>query len=181
MVWLRKYIRKILREELEGYDEFIKTKAVPNKHIKTLESIQENKTIDDMIDLVTYKVNGEEGIPVKIERVIRKYGDGQTYIGKTCNPNGRMTGDYSLSESVDSSGETPEDYDAEPHDKSHDKNGYGKMFILFESDGLDEILDFEKKYVDFFKGRIRNRVAGGGGRHGDAPYYLYIIVQDEAL
>ena len=92
-----------------------------------------------------------------------------------------MTGNYSLSESIDSSGENPEDYDAEPHDKPHIENDYGKMFILFESDELSQILDFEREYIDIFKDRTRNQALGGGGRHGDAPYFLYIIVQNSVL
>ena len=139
---------------------------------------------EDMIDWKTQLVENQTAtkhieIVQRINQLINKYGPTNVYIGKTCNPLGRMTGDYNISESTEE--ELPENFEAAPHDVPHLENEYGKMFIIYETSELKEILKLEKDLIREFENRTRNGAKGGEGGTGSPPWYIYLVVQESAL
>lgn len=150
------------------------------------DNVNGEKNEEDIIEtekhFIPHTATHTVDIRMKIKNLINLYGEDKIYIGKTCNPFGRMTGNYRLSESVDESSENPEDYDTEPpHNVPHDQSGYGKMFIIYETENPHKINELEKQLIVEFNEKTRNRVGGGGGRPGHAPYYIYVVVQEDVL
>lgn len=117
-------------------------------------------------------------INISIRTIIDFYGQKSVYLGKTCDPYGRMKGKYNINES-----EIFKDFEDEisPHNVPHIENGYTLMFILYESDNPMEIKNLEKRKIKLFKNEIRNQNKGGGGKNGSPPYFLYAVVHGEAV
>jgi hypothetical protein len=72
-------------------------------------------------------------------------------IGITNNPRGRFSNGYA--------------------------RDYHEMIVLYRSASLDSVSQVERDLIEHNAEITRNRIAGGGGDYGGAPYYLYLVVR----
>jgi len=54
---------------------------------------------------------------------------------------------------------------------------WNKMTVKYKTTSLNYIKQLEKILVDYHWDYIKNKVGGGGGIHGEGPYYLYILIK----
>lgn len=76
---------------------------------------------------------------------------GRFKIGITNNPSGRFSSGYAR------------DFD--------------EMIVLYRSPSLDSVSQVECELIEHNEEITTNRIAGGGGNYGEAPYYLYLVVR----
>ncbi len=56
---------------------------------------------------------------------------------------------------------------------------YDEMVVLYKSSSIDSVSEVERDLIEHNKDITQNRIAGGGGNYGEAPYYLYIVLKDK--
>lgn len=54
---------------------------------------------------------------------------------------------------------------------------YDEMIVLYQSVSLDSVSQVECDLIEHNAEITRNRIAGGGGNYGEAPYYLYLVIR----
>ena len=74
-------------------------------------------------------------------------------IGISCDPEGRWENAY--------------------------KNYYDEMIVLYKSQSIESVSQVERDLVAHNKHFTENRIAGGGGGIGTAPFYLYLVLADK--
>lgn len=74
-------------------------------------------------------------------------------IGITCNPKTRMN----------------------QHQRSNPK--WRKMVVKYETTSVKFINEMEKILINYHREFVINQVNGGGGRNGNPPYYLYVLLE----
>lgn len=74
-------------------------------------------------------------------------------IGITCNPKRRMN----------------------QHQRNNSK--WLKMVVKYETTSVRFINDMERILIDYHWEFIVNEAKGGGGRNGNPPYYLYVLLE----
>ena len=52
---------------------------------------------------------------------------------------------------------------------------YDRMIVLYKTGSDKNVRDFEKRLTDYYGGISDNERAGGGGRLGAPPFYLYVV------
>ncbi len=54
---------------------------------------------------------------------------------------------------------------------------YDEMIVLYETSSLNHVRNMETILCERFLGMSDNINAGGGGRTGQGPFYLYLVAQ----
>ncbi len=56
---------------------------------------------------------------------------------------------------------------------------YHEMIVVYRSDRRDHVESLERYFIDYFweEKSLANERAGGAGRKGPPPYFLYIVVR----
>lgn len=57
------------------------------------------------------------------------------------------------------------------------KYNYDQMIVVYRSDSYDNVCELERELVEHNKGLADNLIAGGGGRRGDPPYFMYVVIK----
>lgn len=58
---------------------------------------------------------------------------------------------------------------------------YDEMIVLYRSSSLAFVSQAECDLIEHNAALTANRIAGGGGNYGRAPYYLYIVIRKAGL
>ncbi len=61
------------------------------------------------------------------------------------------------------------------HQRSNPK--WTKMVVKYETTSVRFINEMEKILIDYHWEFIVNEAKGGGGRNGNPPYYLYVLLE----
>ena len=141
----------------------------------------------EYIDDTTYFVPNDDKtlmaeLAIRINKIIELAGHEMVYIGKTSDPYKRMTGkNMAINESFTEMGLTLDEKDHIPsHNVPHIKNKYKKMYVLTKVQSLSGVNKLEIGLIEQFWDRNRNKTKGGEGAKGGAPYYVYVVVHEDA-
>ena len=53
---------------------------------------------------------------------------------------------------------------------------YDEMVVLYESSSEDNVREMERHLVDYYRDDSDAERGGGGGRLGQPPYFLYVVL-----
>lgn len=54
---------------------------------------------------------------------------------------------------------------------------YSEMIVLYETTSRQNAANLERALIDYnwYRAELRNQIGGGGGRHGEGWYFLYMV------
>jgi len=61
-------------------------------------------------------------------------------------------------------------------DEEH-KYNYDEMAVVYRSDSYDNVCDLERELIEHNSGLADNMIGGGGGRKGEPPHYMYVVIK----
>ena len=118
-----------------------------------------------------------------IQSIMEKHNHQKIYIGISCHPCGRYTGDYAGTTAL------PRDYQMEVNHEEINANileaahesTYNNMYVIFSHNNLERIRKLETEAIECVKNhnikQSANRNDGGGGRDAETvsdTYFLYV-------
>jgi hypothetical protein len=57
------------------------------------------------------------------------------------------------------------------------KNEYDQMIVFYQTNSIENAREVERVMIDNNWAVLDNEVGGGGGRVGQAPFYVYLVVE----
>ena len=57
------------------------------------------------------------------------------------------------------------------------KGLYDKMKVIYRSTSLESVRELERELIEHNKELADNFIGGGGGRIGEPPYFMYVVVR----
>lgn len=54
---------------------------------------------------------------------------------------------------------------------------YSKMAVVYKSTSINNVAELERELIKHNKGLADNINAGGGGREGRPPYFMYVVMR----
>ena len=58
------------------------------------------------------------------------------------------------------------------------KYNYDEMIVIYCSNSYDNVCDLERELVNHNRGLADNIIGGGGGRRGEPPYNMYVVIKN---
>jgi hypothetical protein len=58
------------------------------------------------------------------------------------------------------------------------KRHYDRMIVVYSSSSINYVRDLECELIEHNSDLADNFIEGGGGRSGQPPYFMYVVVKD---
>ena len=66
---------------------------------------------------------------------------------------------------------------SDPHGRFRKYVNYDRMIVVYKSPSLNSVRDLECELIEHNSELADNFIGGGGGRSGQPPYFMYVVVQ----
>jgi len=57
------------------------------------------------------------------------------------------------------------------------KYNYDEMIVIYRSESFDNVRELERELVAHNRALADNIIGGGGGRQGQPPYFMYVVIK----